>query len=114
MSLPENITTITVTGTYVDFTGTALSGSVTFTPPAELVDATGSAFLSSGPIYCQLDDNGHFSTVLLCTDNADLAPDNWTYIVTENVRGLRTYPIALPHTLGETVDLSTLAPTTGE
>jgi hypothetical protein len=113
MPLPNNVTTITVTGTYLDFTGTPMSGSVTFTPPVELIDVAQSTFLSAGPITVQLDSNGHFSQVLPCTDGAALAPAGWSYIVTENVRGLRTYPIALPHTLGSTVDLSTIAPVTG-
>jgi len=110
MPLPGNINTITVTGTYVDFNGVAMSGSVTFTPPAELIDVAGTTFLSPGPITEQLDSNGHFSVVLPCTDNANLAPQGWVYIVTENVRGLRSYPLTLPHTLGSTVDLSTIAP----
>jgi hypothetical protein len=110
MPLPGNVTTITVTGTYIDFTGQAMTGSITFTPPAELIDASGTTLLSPGPVTLQLDSNGHFSVVLPCTDNVNLLPLGWVYVVTENVRGLRSYPLALPHTLGSTVDLSTIAP----
>lgn len=110
MPLPGNVVTITVTGTYVDFNGTAMTGSITFTPPAELLDATGTTILSPGPVTILLDSNGHFSTVLPTTDNANLLPQGWVYIVTENVRGLRSYPLALPHTLGASVDLATIAP----
>lgn len=113
MPLPGNVTTITVTGTFVDFAGVAMSGSITFTPPAELIDAGASAFLSPGPVTLQLDSNGRFSVVLPCTDDANLAPSGWAYIVTENVRGLRSYPLVLPHTLGSTVDLASIAPASG-
>ena len=112
MPLPSNVTTRTVTGTYVDFAGVAMSGSVTFTPPDELIDSAASVFLSAGPIVCELDQNGHFSVVLPCTDNPSIGV-GWVYLVTENVRGLRSYTIELPHTLPNPVDLSALAPATG-
>lgn len=110
MPVPGNLTTITVTGTYVDFNGNPMTGAVTFTPSADLVDAGASEFLSPGPITLQLDSSGHFSTTLICTDNTNLQPPGWVYIVTESVRGTRTYPIALPHTLGSSVDLTAVVP----
>lgn len=112
MALPT-LNTITITGSFVDMAGTALAGTVTFTPPAELVDATGTTFIEASPIVEVLDINGHFSTVLICTDNANLTPAGWVYSVTENIHGLRSYTILLPHTLGSSVDLATLAPVTG-
>jgi hypothetical protein len=107
--LPENLTTITLTGTFLDSTGAPLTGYLTFTPVPELVDP-GSAVLYSATQAVTLDSSGHFSITLMCTDNANLVPVGWYYIVTENVRSLRTYPIYLPHTLGESADLSDLTP----
>lgn len=114
MALPNNLTTITVTGTYLDFYGNPLSGMVSFTPTStELMDATAPAMLDAEPVVETLDVDGHFSVVLPCTDNADLAPAGWAYTVVEQIHGTRTYQITLPHTLGSSVDIATLAPVTG-
>jgi hypothetical protein len=109
MPLPNNLQTITLTGTFLDTTGTALSGTLTFTPPPELVDP-GNAIMYSAPVTANLDSSGHFSVTLICTDNSILLPVGWFYTVTENVRGVRSYPIFVPHSLGSTVDLSSLTP----
>ena len=114
MALPENVNTITVTGTYTDFLGNAASGTVAFTPSSsELMDSAASTMLDAVPIVATLDANGHFSVVLPCTDNTTLAPAGWAYQVIETVHGTRSYSITLPHTLGETVDISTLTPASG-
>jgi len=114
MPLPSNIVTITVTGTYQDFYGNALSGMVSFTPTStELMDVAAPAFLDAEPVVATLDVNGHFSVVLPCTDNANLAPAGWAYTVVEQVHGTRTYQVNLPHTLGSSVDLAAVAPVTG-
>lgn len=109
MPLPVNIQTITLTGTFLDSNGAALSGSVTFAPPPELVDPA-NAILYATPVTATLDVSGHFSVTLICTDNSALIPVGWSYTVTENVRGTRSYPVYLPHTLGSTVDLSSVVP----
>jgi hypothetical protein len=114
MALPANVVTITVTGTYTDFQGNAASGTVAFTPTSsELMDPGASTMLDAVPIVATLDANGHFSVVLPCTDNTTLGPAGWNYTVTEQVHGTRSYNINLPHTLGTTVDISSLAPSTG-
>lgn len=114
MALPGNIVTITVTGTYQDFAGNAASGSVAFTPTAgELMDTGASTMLDAIPLVATLDSNGHFSLVLPCTDNTTLFPSGWSYTVTEQVHGIRSYQILLPHTLGSTVDISAVAPQQG-
>jgi hypothetical protein len=109
MPLPGNLTTIQVTGTFLDSQGNPLSGSISFAPPPELVDIN-TAIMYSTPVTAVLDSNGHFSVTLIATDNSTLAPAGWSYTVAENVRTARTYTIYVPHTLGTTVDLSTLIP----
>ncbi|MFD5795614.1 hypothetical protein ACFWIO_19150 [Streptomyces diastatochromogenes] len=112
MPFPAGASTITVTGTFpVPVAGTARAGQVVFTPSAVLVDSTQHAIYSGGgPV--DLDTNGHFSTTLLCTDDTDVQPTGWRWRVDEQPAGgqRRTYWIALPSTLGATVDLSTLSP----
>lgn len=112
MPFPAGAITITVTGTFpVPVAGTARAGQVVFTPSAVLVDSTQHAIYSGGgPV--DLDASGHFSTTLLCTDDTDVQPTGWRWRVDEQPTGgqRRTYWIALPSTLGATVDLSQLAP----
>jgi hypothetical protein len=113
MPLPGNITTITVTGTYQTPLGAALTGTLAFTPNVPtLADSAGADFII-GPIIVDLDPAGHFSVTLPCTDNTTLSPSGWLWQITENITGHATRPaylVALPHTLGATVDLATVVP----
>lgn len=112
MGFPAGASTITVTGTFpVPVAGTARAGRVVFTPSAVLVDSTQHAIYSGGGSV-DLDASGHFTTTLLCTDDTDVQPGGWRWRVDERPTGgqRRTYWVALPSTLGATVDLSALAP----
>ena len=109
MPLPSNLTTITLTGTFLSNTGVPLSGTIAFLPPPELVDPA-NAIMYSAPVTTTLDASGHFSVSLICTDNGALLPVGWAYTVTEQIAGTRTYQIYLPHTLGATADLSSVVP----
>lgn len=109
MPLPSNLQTITVTGTYLDSTGAALSGTISFVPPPELVDVA-TAIMYAAPVTATLSSNGTFSVTLICTDNSTLAPAGWGYTVTEAIKGNRSYTIYVPHTLGSSVDISSLVP----
>ncbi len=110
MALPSDLTTITVTGTYLTVTGTPLTGQVNFSLTTPVEDSTGKVIFNAFTQPVSL-VNGSISIVLPCTDNADLNPVNFTYLVTEVIQGLgRAYYIQLPHTLGSMVDLSQLAP----
>lgn len=109
MPLPSNLQTITLTGTYLDSTGAALSGTISFTPPPELVDVA-TAIMYAAPVTATLDSSGHFSVTLICTDNSTLAPAGWGYTVQEAIKGNRSYTIFVPHTYGSTVDISSLVP----
>lgn len=115
MPLPVDLTTITVTGSYQDGSGNPLYGYVTFTPSTDLTDSTGHVILRAAPILVNL-SKGAISVLLACTDNANISPSGWSWVVTEVVGTIsgnlspRTYNVLVPHTLGSTVDLSTLAP----
>ncbi len=110
MALPGDIATIILTGTYLDMSGNARSGSVTFTPSTPILVDSGSPTILGGiPVIVAL-TAGAFSVVLPCTSG--LSPSGWAWNVTESISGApqRSYSIALPHSLGSTVDLSTLTP----
>jgi Pectate lyase superfamily protein len=110
MPLPGDITTITVTGTYLTPAGAAMSGTVTFTPSTPvLVDTVGTVLLGGVGVTVAL-TNGAFSVVL--PNTGQLTPSNWSWTVTESITGLspRSYSVNIPHSLGSTVDISTLSP----
>jgi hypothetical protein len=111
MPLPGDINTITVTGTYLNPAGTAMAGTISFVPSTPiLVDTVGSVLLGGVGTTVALNGSGAFSVVLPCT--GQLTPGNWSYTVTETIAGLspRSYSISVPHSLGASVDISTLSP----
>jgi hypothetical protein len=111
MALPGNITTITVTGQYIDFTGTPIAGQVKFTNPQFLVDAAADRLIVPTTITATLDNTGAFSVVIPITNDVDLSPLNFTYTYEESFPGGSTYTISLPAALGGTVDISDLRTT---
>jgi len=113
VALPADLTTITLTGTAVSATGAALNGTIIITPSATITDSTGHVIISPQPITQSL-VNGAFSiSGLVCTDNANIAPSNWTYtIIFQAGPTVITGSYLLPHTLGSSVDFSTLVVTT--
>jgi len=118
VSIPSNLTTITVTGEFLDSNGNPLIGSVSFAPPVDIYDAAGGAIIGRVPYVATLSPStGAFSITLPCTDNAAMSPTNWGYTVTVNLTALSSGPysyanVSIPHTAGNgtTVDLSQLLP----
>jgi hypothetical protein len=110
MPLPDGVTTITVTGKYEDLQGNPQSGTVTFTASTgPFNDPAVTVIFEPIPVVATLDNTGAFSEVLPTTDNSGFEPNSWVWNVTERVVTPRSYSIALPSTLGSSVDLSTLA-----
>lgn len=111
MALPNNLTTITVTGTYLDIAGNPIAGQVKFTPRAVLQNVTSNVILINSTITVTLDANGAFSQALVATNDPDAAPANFTYEIEEAFIGGRTYDILLPtNTPNGTLDLADAAP----
>jgi hypothetical protein len=111
MTLPVNLTTITVTGTYLDIAGDPIAGQVKFTPRAVLKNVTSDVILINSTITVTLDANGEFSQALVATDDTDAAPLDFTYQVEEAFIGGRTFDMLLPSaTVGGTIDLADVAP----
>ena len=111
MALPANLTTITVTGTYLDIAGNPIAGQVKFTPRAVLKNVTSNIILINSTITVTLNANGAFSQALVATNDTDAAPIDFTYQVEEAFVGGRTFDILLPSaTVGGTLDLADSAP----
>jgi hypothetical protein len=110
MTLPGDLTTVTVTGRFLDPAGAPLTGVITFTPSAEVTDATGMVVIPAVTRACPLSAQGTFtSPPLASTDNADLSPESWEYLVVVSLRGAPefSFSCAIPHTPSP-VDLSAL------
>lgn len=111
MALPNNLTTITVTGTYLDIAGNPIAGQVKFTPRAVLKNVTSNIILINSTITVTLDNNGAFSQALVATNDTDAAPLDFTYEVEEAFVGGRTFDMLLPiATPNGTIDLADVAP----
>lgn len=69
---------VTVTGTYTDEQGNAVTGKVDFSPSAPVVDTTAKVTLAPVTLDVQL-VNGVFSASLLAMDNSSLSPFTWIF-----------------------------------
>lgn len=103
---------VMLTGRYTDGSGSAVSGTLEFTPSAPLTAAAETVVLPQSPVLVTLNGSGSFSVPLYATDNADLSPAGWTWGVTLDIAGLppSSWNFFLPYTGGATQDISTLTP----
>jgi hypothetical protein len=110
MALTPDLTTITLTGSYVDIQGNPISGSVTFTPQSIIKDTDQNQIIINQTLTATLDANGSFSIVLPITDDSDVAPQPFAYAVEEVFSGGRTFFITLPTDTPDPQDIADLAP----
>lgn len=112
MALPGNITTKTVTGTFFDLATVDVAiGSVTFTPSFAagvwLLDPGATSVIVPSPVTVQFDTSGNFSTTLMCTNDPDASPINWTWHAKLVSGNLTTeFDFTLPTSATSPVDLS--------
>jgi hypothetical protein len=121
-SLPTNVNTGVINGRIVTAQKAAagstvvsvpMVGSVTFTPsPQRLLDATAAPpeIIAAIPVTVTLDAAGGLSVTLIGTDDTDLNPSGWTYLVTFNLTGAKMDPFSITVPVGSTQDLAALAP----
>lgn len=110
MALPGNLTTVEVTGRYIDASGAAVRGSVTFTLDTPLLDAGASTIIIETDYTVALDATGSFAVDLPATNDPDVDPNGWTWTLTPNFDGADPLTFALPTNLGPSVDVTVLAP----
>ena len=108
MPLPGNLTQRTVEGWFVDFSGNAIAGQISFSLPESLIDASAGTIIVESSETATLDSNGQFTVSIPITNDGDISPASFQYTVRELFTGGRTYSISLPS--GATVDIATLAP----
>jgi hypothetical protein len=114
MPFPENLSTGTVTGTFIVTDGTPARGSVRFTAEAAYaLDATANVILVSLSRTVRLDENGSFTVTLAATDDPDLVPADFTYRVRPMIDGLPmgAFSISVPSDSAQ--DLADIAPVPG-
>lgn len=95
--LPANIATIWVIGRWIDLAGQPLRGAVTFAPAVHvLVDQDEHTVILARSFVAQLDATGTAAIRLPATDDPDIQPVGWTYLVQEPTVG-RRYDLVVPH-----------------
>ena len=110
MALTPDLTTITLTGTYVDIQGNPVSGSVRFTPQTIIKDTDQNQIIVNQALTATLNATGEFSIVLPITDDTDVTPQPFAYEVEEIFTGGRTFFITLPVDTPDPQDIADLAP----
>ena len=112
MSLPGDLTTSVVVGTYVDSAGVPQAGRITFTPSTILADVTGSVVIPPVTRSYTISAQGTFTTdPLVATDCATISPQGWQYEVVLSIAGLQpqSWNILLPAS-GSPADISGITP----
>lgn len=113
MALPGNLTLRAVEGTYLNLDGTPLTGTVEFTISPVLTDPSAKVVIIPTPLIAKLDAQGHFSKMVLTTDDPDASPTGFRYKVVERFTGAtgRTFYLDVPGDSTEPIDLSSVATT---
>lgn len=110
MALPTNLTTVEVTGRFVDQSGAPVRGSVTFDLDTYLLDAGESVVLTDSTVTVTLDSTGSFAVDLATTNDPDVTPNGWTWTLTPNFDGFAPLTFELPDNLAPSVDITVLSP----
>ena len=109
MALPASLSTVTVTGTYVDLIGNPVRGSLTFEPQTIIKEKTANVIIMPVSILKTLDATGSFTVTIPVTSDTDVTPQPFIYTITENFTAGRTIQIALPLSVaGTTQNLADL------
>lgn len=108
MSLPDNWTLITVTGTYLTREGAPAAGYIVF-KSGQIVVIDGVTIVPS-EIQAVLDANGHFEIQLPSTNDPDLDVTGWAYTVHEHIVGGRDPYAIFVEFDGGPIDLATVSP----
>lgn len=110
MALAPSLTTVTVTGNYVDYEGNPIEGQIRFTLSEVLRNGTDDQMIAPSSVVVAL-SSGAFSVSLPATNDPDMVPNPFVYTVEESFPGGRTYTISLPYNGAGTFDLADLSPT---
>lgn len=109
MALGPNLTTVTVTGSYVDFEGNAIEGQIRFSIGEVLRNGTDDQMVAPSSVVVPL-SSGSFSVSLPATNDPDVVPNPFVYTVEESFPNGRTYEITIPYTTVGSLDLADISP----
>jgi len=89
--------------------GAPVKGSIKIKPsPGAIIAAMSKTIIIAATRTVTLDAQGELDLILPATDDPDVNPTDWTYSITEDFAGGRTYNITAPSQAVQ--DLSTLVP----
>ena len=109
MALGPNLTTVTITGNYVDFEGTPIEGQIRFSIGEVLRNGTDDQMVAPSSVVVPL-SSGAFSVTLPATNDPDVVPNPFVYSVEESFPNGRTYDITIPYTTAGSLDLADISP----
>ena len=109
MALGPNLTTVTITGSYVDFEGTPIEGQIRFSISEVLRNGTDDQMIAPSSVVVPL-SSGSFSVSIPATNDPDVVPNPFEYTVEESFPNGRTYAISIPYTTSGSLDLADISP----
>jgi hypothetical protein len=109
MALGPNLTTVTITGNYVDFEGTPIEGQIRFSISEVLRNGTDDQMVAPSSVVVPL-SSGSFSVSIPATNDPDVIPNPFVYTVEESFPNGRTYEISIPYTTSGSLDLADISP----
>jgi hypothetical protein len=110
VSIGVAVSTITITGNFVDFEGTPVAGQVKFILGDVLRNSVDDIMIVPSTVADTLDSNGSFSQVIPATNDPDVTPVGFVFTVEEAFPRGRTYTISVPFDTIGSLDLSDLSP----
>lgn len=114
MALSPDLSTVTLQGTYVDLQGNAIAGSVRFTPTTIIKDKDQNQIIINAALTDVLDGSGSFSLTIPNTNDPDVVPQPFAYLVEEVFSGGRTFYITIPTGGADPENIADLAPAVSE
>ena len=110
MALAPSLTTVSITGNYVDYEGNPIQGQVRFTLGDVLRNGTDDQMVAPSSVVVAL-SAGAFSVILPATNDPDIVPTTFLYTVEESFPGGRSYTISVPFDTIGSLDLADISPT---
>jgi hypothetical protein len=113
MSFPAALTVVPLHGQILkaNASSTPASGTVSFRIEQHLRDTADDVLLAPTTLTATLDDAGEFTISLPATDDPDVTPSGWTYVVHVNTDAIRdTWRISVPAATVGTLELVDIAP----
>jgi hypothetical protein len=109
MALGPNLSTVTLTGNYVDFEGNPIEGQIRFSIGQVLRNGTDDQLVAPSSIVVPL-SSGSFSVLLPATNDPDVVPNPFVYTVEESFSRGRSYEITIPYDTVGSLDLADISP----